>query len=111
MKIVRPGIRALIQRDIEVLFAFAELANRYWSDAHRLRPAELVREYEKTIIDELDLMREAVRITAGRVPLEVSGGVSLDTVRAIAETGVDYISVGSLTKHVRAVDLSMRLVG
>ena len=59
VKIVRPGIRALIQRDLEVLFAFAELANRYWSDAHRLRPAELVREYQKTILDELDLMREA----------------------------------------------------
>src|SRR5262245_6128793 len=59
VKIVRPGIRAQIQRDIEVLFALAELANRYWADAHRLRPVELVREYEKTIIDELDLMREA----------------------------------------------------
>jgi ubiquinone biosynthesis protein len=59
VKIVRPGIRALIERDIEVLYALAELANRYWSDAHRLRPVELVREYEKTILDELDLMREA----------------------------------------------------
>jgi ubiquinone biosynthesis protein len=59
VKIVRPGIRALIQRDIEVLYTIAELANRYWSDAHRLRPAELVREYQKTILDELDLMREA----------------------------------------------------
>jgi ubiquinone biosynthesis protein len=59
VKVVRPGIRALIQRDIEVLFALAQLANRYWPDAHRLRPIELVREYEKTILDELDLMREA----------------------------------------------------
>ena len=59
VKIVRPGIRALIKRDIEVLYALAHLANRYWSDAHRLRPVELVREYEKTILDELDLMREA----------------------------------------------------
>ena len=59
VKIVRPGIRALIERDIEVLYALAELANRYWRDAHRLRPVELVREYEKTILDELDLMREA----------------------------------------------------
>ncbi len=41
--------------------------------------------------------------------LEASGSVSLETVRAIAETGVDYVSVGGLTKHVRAVDLSMRL--
>ena len=59
VKIVRPGIRALIERDLEVLFALANLANRYWSDAHRLRPVELVREYQKTILDELDLLREA----------------------------------------------------
>jgi ubiquinone biosynthesis protein len=59
VKIVRPGIRELIERDIEVLFALAELARNYWRDAHRLRPVELVREYQKTILDELDLMREA----------------------------------------------------
>src|SRR5687768_12083066 len=59
VKIVRPGIRKLIQRDVEVLLALADLANRYWSDAPRLRPVELVREYEKTIIDELNLKREA----------------------------------------------------
>jgi ubiquinone biosynthesis protein len=59
VKIVRPGIRRLIERDIEVLYALARLANRYWPDAHRLHPVELVREYEKTILDELDLMREA----------------------------------------------------
>src|SRR5687767_2488528 len=59
VKIVRPGIRVLIERDIEVMYTLAELANRYWSDAPRLRPVELVREYEKTILDELDLKREA----------------------------------------------------
>ncbi len=59
VKIVRPGIRALIERDLEVMYALAELAHRYWRDAPRLRPVELVREYEKTIIDELDLKREA----------------------------------------------------
>lgn len=53
-------------------------------------------------------MREAVALTGGRAILEASGNVSLDTVRAIAETGVDRISVGSLTKDVRALDLSMR---
>lgn len=56
----------------------------------------------------METLREAVKITAGRIPLEASGGVNLDTVKAIAETGVDFISVGSITKHVRAVDLSMR---
>jgi nicotinate-nucleotide pyrophosphorylase (carboxylating) len=54
------------------------------------------------------MMREAVALTAGRAKLEASGGVSLDTVRGIAETGVDRISIGSLTKDVQAVDLSMR---
>ncbi len=54
-------------------------------------------------------MREAVGITAGRAVLEASGGVSRDTVRAIAETGVDRISIGSLTKDVRAIDYSMRV--
>lgn len=56
----------------------------------------------------LEDMREAVRRNAARAKLEVSGSVDLDTVRDIAETGVDYISVGGLTKHVTAVDLSMR---
>lgn len=53
-------------------------------------------------------MREAVRITDGQARLEVSGNVTFDTIREFAETGVDYISVGALTKHVRALDLSMR---
>jgi nicotinate-nucleotide pyrophosphorylase (carboxylating) len=55
-----------------------------------------------------ELMREAVAITSGKAVLEASGNVSLETVCAIAETGIDRISVGSLTKDVRALDLSMR---
>lgn len=54
-------------------------------------------------------VREAVRMTQSRARLEVSGDVNLENVRAIAQTGVDFISVGALTKHVRAVDLSMRI--
>jgi len=57
---------------------------------------------------DLDAMRAAVTLTAGRAELEASGGINLDTVRAIAETGVDRISIGSLTKDIEAVDLSMR---
>lgn len=53
-------------------------------------------------------MREAVKIAAGKARLEVSGNVTFDTIREFAETGVDFISVGALTKHVRALDLSMR---
>lgn len=56
----------------------------------------------------LESLREAVRVSAGRAVLEASGGVSLDTVRAIAGTGVDRISVGCLTKDIQAVDLSLR---
>jgi len=56
----------------------------------------------------LDTMREAVILTNGRAQLEASGNITLDTVRAVAETGVDRISIGGLTKHIRAVDLSMR---
>jgi len=59
----------------------------------------------------LEMMREAAAINAGRAVLEASGNVSLETIRAIAETGVDRISVGALTKDVKALDLSMRFVG
>ncbi|MEA9976079.1 MULTISPECIES: carboxylating nicotinate-nucleotide diphosphorylase [unclassified Pseudomonas] len=63
------------------------------------------------MLDELSLddMREAVRITAGRAKLEASGGINDTTLVPIAETGVDYISIGALTKDIKAVDLSMRL--
>ena len=55
-------------------------------------------------------MREAVSLTGGRAQLEASGGVTLENVREIAETGVDRISIGSLTKDIKAVDLSMRFL-
>ena len=62
------------------------------------------------MLDEFDLAatRRAVGHVAGRAKLEASGGISDSALRAVAETGVDYISVGALTKHVRAIDLSMR---
>jgi len=65
---------------------------------------------DRVLLDNfsLDQMREAVKVTRGRTELEASGNMSLETLRAVAETGVDFISVGGLTKHVRAVDLSMR---
>ena len=55
-------------------------------------------------------MQEAVLRNAGRAKLEVSGNVEANQLRAIAKTGVDYISVGALTKHIQAIDLSMRLI-
>jgi nicotinate-nucleotide pyrophosphorylase (carboxylating) len=66
---------------------------------------------DRIMLDNFDLpqMAEAVRRTGGRTPLEVSGNVDLQTIGEFARTGVDFISVGALTKHVRAVDLSLRL--
>ena len=65
---------------------------------------------DAVLLDNFDLagLRAAVALTQGRAKLEASGGVERDGLRAIAETGVNYISIGALTKHVRAVDLSMR---
>lgn len=67
---------------------------------------------DQVLLDNMTLfkLREAVAINNGRAELEASGGVSLESIRDIANTGVDYISVGSLTKNVRAIDLSMRFV-
>lgn len=56
------------------------------------------------------MMKEAVVLTAGRAALEVSGNVTLETIKEFAETGVDFISVGALTKHIKAMDLSMRFI-
>ncbi|QNR96266.1 carboxylating nicotinate-nucleotide diphosphorylase [Stenotrophomonas sp. 169] len=66
---------------------------------------------ERILLDDFPaaLRRDAVRLTAGRIPLEVSGSVGLDGLRAIAEDGVDCISIGGLTKHVQAIDLSLKL--
>ena len=66
---------------------------------------------ERILLDDFDasLRRDAVRIAAGRIPLEVSGSVGLEGLRAIAEDGVDCISIGGLTKHVQAIDLSLKL--
>ena len=63
------------------------------------------------LLDNMDLptLREAVRINDSRAILEISGGVTLDSVRELAETGVDRISIGALTKNVQAIDFSMRL--
>lgn len=66
---------------------------------------------KRILLDEftLPMMREAVVMAANRAELEVSGSVTLEAIREIAETGVNYISVGALTKNVRAIDLSMRV--
>ncbi len=84
-------------------------------DLAQLREA-LTAGCDRVLIDDFDRdsRREAVRIARaapfdGRIPLEASGSVDLDALRAIADDGVDYVSIGALTKHVRAIDLSMKL--
>ena len=57
----------------------------------------------------LDDLRQAVKLTSGKAELEASGNIDLTTIRAVAETGVDFISIGALTKNVQAIDLSMRI--
>ena len=73
--------------------------------------AQLAAGADIVMLDELsdDDMRTAVQLNAGRAKLEASGGITEATLRSVAETGVDYISIGSMTKDVKAVDLSMRL--
>jgi nicotinate-nucleotide pyrophosphorylase (carboxylating) len=66
---------------------------------------------DRIMLDNFTLedMRDAVKLTAGAAELEASGNINLDNCRTVAETGVDYISIGALTKHVQAIDLSMRV--
>lgn len=86
----------LIEVEVE---NFSELRDAIAAEADRIMLDEF----------ELDDLGRAVAECDGRIPLEVSGGVALDRVRMIAHTGVDFISIGALTKHVQAVDLSMRI--
>ncbi len=66
VKVVRPGIERAIRRDVALLYTVAGLAERYWRDGRRLRPREVVAEYETTILDELDLLREAASASSLR---------------------------------------------
>lgn len=77
----------------------------------QIEPA-LVAGAERLLLDNMkpDMLREAVALVAGRVPLEASGGVNLDTIRGIAETGVNFISVGRITQSAPAVDIGLDYV-
>jgi len=92
---VRPGIRIEVEA----------------SDLSQVRNA-LAAGADMIMLDNmtLELMSEAVTLVAGRVPLEASGNMSLDRVRAVAETGVDFISVGALTHSARAIDISLEFL-
>jgi len=72
VKVVRPGIRNLIRRDIDLLMSVAQLAEKYWQSGSRIRPTEFVREFETFIFDELDMTREASNASALRANFEGS---------------------------------------
>jgi ubiquinone biosynthesis protein len=112
VKVVRPDIKPVIRRDIGLLYIIADKLQRYWSEGRRLRPVEVVREFEKTILDELDLMREAASATQIRrnfagtgmlyVPevywpychrnvmvMERISGIPVGNIAAIRDAGID----------------------
>lgn len=66
VKVLRPNIEKVIHQDVELMYLLARMVQRYWKEARRLRPVEVVSEYEKTIFDELDLMREAANASQVR---------------------------------------------
>ena len=72
VKVLRPGVHKMVKRDLEVLHLLADLAHRYWADGRRLRPREVVDDYEQTIMDELDLIREAANASMLRRNFEGS---------------------------------------
>jgi nicotinate-nucleotide pyrophosphorylase (carboxylating) len=99
---------------VEAAVAAAKAANiglQIQCEVDRLEQIEpaLAAGADRLLLDNMkpDKLREAVLIVAGRVPLEASGGVNLDTIRAIAETGVDFISVGRITQSAPAVDIGL----
>jgi nicotinate-nucleotide pyrophosphorylase (carboxylating) len=71
----------------------------------------LIAKPDRIMLDNFSLedLRTAVKLTAGQAELEASGNITLETIRTVAETGVDFISIGALTKHIHAIDLSMRI--
>ena len=118
VKILRPDVQADIERDLEVLFAIAQLAQRYWADGRRLRPVEVVAEYQNTVLNELDLMREAANAAQLRhnfpnspqiyVPriywdycrpqvmvMERIHGVPVNDIESLRRHGVDFAKLGA----------------
>jgi ubiquinone biosynthesis protein len=73
VKVLRPNIRKYIKRDVTLLYTIAVLAERYWKDGRRLRPCEIIKEFEKTLFDELDLLREAANASQLRRNFKGSG--------------------------------------
>jgi len=103
------GVRAVLQtaQQVAARAKFIQIEVETLAQLHEALDAGAT----MVLLDNMDLptLREAVRINAGRAVLEISGGVTLANLRVLAETGVDRISIGTLTKDIEAIDYSMRL--
>jgi ubiquinone biosynthesis protein len=113
VKIVRPGIERLIRRDIEVLVLLAKMADRYWQEARRVKPLEIVREFETTIYNELDLVREAANASQLRRNFENSNDLYVPAVhwdycrtKVMVMERINGISVSDL-EQLRAREINL----
>jgi ubiquinone biosynthesis protein len=116
VKIVRPGIEALIRRDIEVMMLLAKMADRYWSEARRIKPIQIVREFETTIMNELDLMREAANASQLRRDFDGSADLYVPFVhwdycrpKVMVMERISGIPVSDI-KQLRARDINFELL-
>ncbi|MCU7958983.1 MAG: ubiquinone biosynthesis regulatory protein kinase UbiB [gamma proteobacterium symbiont of Bathyaustriella thionipta] len=117
IKVLRPGIEKIIRRDVDLLFIIARLAQRYWKDGRRLRPVEVVEEYEKTIFDELDLSREAANASQLRHNFMGSEQLyvpeiywDLSRANVMAQERIYGMPVGDV-EQLKAKGVSMQLLG
>ncbi len=102
VKILRPDVRALIERDLAVLYQLARLAERYWPDARRLRPVEVVEEFQKTLLHEVDLLREAANANQLKRNFADAGGKLY-----VPQVHWDYCRTNVLTiERIRGVPIS-----
>jgi ubiquinone biosynthesis protein len=100
VKVLRPGMRSVIALDIEVMYTIAGMAERWWAESRRLKPREIVREYEKTVLDELDLLREAAN--ASQLKRNFAGS----TLLYVPEVHWDYCRSGVLVlERIRGVPI------
>ncbi|WP_428606412.1 ubiquinone biosynthesis regulatory protein kinase UbiB [Sedimenticola sp.] len=117
VKVLRPGIERTIRRDVGLLYIIAGLADRYWKDGRRLRPMEVVRDYEKTILDELDMQREAANAAQLRRNWEGSDILFVPEIyweytrtNVLVMERIHGIPVGNI-KALKAAGISMEQLG
>jgi len=116
VKVLRPGIDRIIRRDVELLYTIARMAERYWKEGRRLRPIEVVQEYEKTIFDELDLLREAANGSQLRRDFQDSAILYVPEVywdltrrNVLVMERISGTSIGNIAE-LRKMNISMKLL-